>query len=127
VQRSLASLALNPKISIVLFINTHFLLPFNVDHFFLLLTSITKYLCIISKNIFATETSLFYYCKLAKTRSCGHLGNKNVPSMLSAEEQCFCVRKNRLKNPQQWLFYLVINIELVVNGKIILQHIKGIL
>ena len=82
---SLASLALHPQVGIVLLIDTHFLLSLDVDLLLFRLATLAKNFSIVCKNVFTSQASFLNHCKLAECAGSGHLGHKNVASMLTLE------------------------------------------
>ncbi len=81
----LASLALDPQVAIVLLVDTHFLLPFDVDLLLLRLAALAENFRIVRKYVFTSQASFLNNCKLSKSAGSCHLRNKYVSSMLTLE------------------------------------------
>ena len=82
---ALASLALDPQVGVVLLVDTHFLLSFDVDLLLLRLAALAEHFRIVCKHVFTSQASFLNNCKLSECAGSGHLRNEYVSGMLTLE------------------------------------------
>ena len=130
-QRQLASLALNPKVTVQLLRLVQFNLAFNEDTFLLGQAGIAHNISLSClQDVFATHARLLNNRELPKTRASSNLGLVDRPRVLSAKQLQFCffrIFKNWLKNPDQRKFNLVFDIINEINRYVMFQYVNRVL
>jgi hypothetical protein len=90
-QRTLASLALHPEVTVILLVESHLLLPLNIDLLRLWNAGSAQHIILVLEDVLAAKTSLTHHCKLTQTSSLRHLRNIYASAVFSCEESSFRV------------------------------------
>ena len=67
-ERPLAALAFDPKVTILFLVQLKLLFPLNIDFFDFSIAVGTHYILIRFQYIFAAETSFLHFCKFEQTQ-----------------------------------------------------------
>ena len=125
-KRLLASLTLDPQITIDFLSVVKLKFPLDVDLLFLRLTLLANDIiaCFV-KDLFAAHTSSLNNCESSQTDVLGHLWLGNISNMLSGEQgqlSLFGIIVDGLENSDQWELDLVLNIIAVVDWQVVFEN-----
>lgn len=125
-ERLLASLTLDPQITVDFLSVVEFKFPLDVDLLFLRLTLVANDIiaCFV-KDLFAAHTSSLNNCESTQTNVLGHLWLRNISNMLSREQGQLClfgVIVDGLENSDQRKLDLVLDIIAVIDWQVVFKN-----